>query len=226
MKFFCYPLFLPSISVFLTGIFLVVILCWGHRKELLNAKVKKREIIFRTMPLIVFPILLFLTYVIWPENCLARLAKPIAFATGLTVAYALWSLHLILLECITRKIPIVQPDSMNDQHWKDITEMPAGGEIVGRLELILYFIALLSNPVYIGGLLTFKIAAKWEAWKNIVQVPDHKLDAFPSEISYFIFRRKLGSRLLNRFLVGTFGNILFAVVGYGFYKWFLIVLDP
>lgn len=226
MKLFSSPLFLPTGCTFLSGILLVCVLCWACKRGILNSKDKK--LLFPTL-LIVFVVLIFLAYILKLENFLAEFTKPIQpipFIMGLTATQAFGSLLPILLKYTERKIHIELPDGISEKQWKDIWEVPKGGDIVGHLERILYFIALLFDPLYIGGLLTFKIAAKWEAWKNIVQVPQQRPEGFPSELNYFIFRRKLGSKLLNRFLVGTFSNILFAVVGYGFYQWFLIVLDP
>ena len=225
MNFFGPPLFLPSISVFLTGILLLVILCCGRKKKILDTKDK---VFLFPILLILLAILIFflVIYFFEPENITLRFAKPISFIIGLAATEALGSLIPMLFKHTEKKIHIERPIGMSDEQWRGLWQIAKGGCIVGHLERILYFIALLFNPVYIGGILTFKIAAKWEAWKNIVQVPQKKLEGFPSELSYFIYRKKLGSRLLNRVLVGTFSNILFAVVGYGFYLWFLKVLDP
>lgn len=227
MKLFSSPLFLPTGCAFLAGILLVCVLCWACKRGILDSK--NRVLLLSPIILIVFAILIFLAYILAPENFLTQFARPIQpipFIMGLAATEALGSLLPILLKCTERKIHIEIPGGISEKQWKDLWEVPKGGDIVGHLERILYFIALLFDPLYIGGLLTFKIAAKWEAWKNIVQVPQRKLEEFPSELSYFIFRRKLGSKLLNRFLVGTFSNILFAVAGYGFFRWFLIMLDP
>lgn len=219
-------LFLPIGFAFLTGIFLVCVLFRGRKKGILDSKDKKRKVLFLPILLIICAILIFLADILGFGNLPAEHAKPISFIIGLIATEAFGSLLPIFLNCTERKIHIESPVSISNKQWKDLWDVPEGGDIVGHLERILYFIALLFDPLYIGGLLTFKIAAKWEAWKNVVQVPQQKPEGFPSELSYFIFRRKLGSKLLNRFLVGTFSNILFAVAGYGFYQWFLMVLDP
>lgn len=61
----------------------------------------------------------------------------------------------------------------------------------------------------IGGWLAFKVAAKWEVWKNIVQVPD---SLGKSPIEYLKARSALGSYILTRFLVGTLANVLVGLV--------------
>lgn len=187
---------------------------------------KKWKIILVVLPSL---LLFFLSVLvnIYPEKVL-EFPKPISFIIGLSMTQALGSLLQRLLDFAVKDIGLDRhPTGIFKEQWDGLTRIPEGGIITGLLERTLFFIALwYEKPIYIGGLLTFKVATKWEAWKNIVQVPEQKPNGFPDDLSYFIFKRKLGSKHLNQFLIGTFSNILFALVGYGFYIWCWKVFDP
>jgi hypothetical protein len=68
----------------------------------------------------------------------------------------------------------------------------------------------------IGGWLAFKIAAKWEVWKNIHKFPDKFTDDPSNILDELRARNEIGSITLSRFLIGTLGNILV-----GFFSFFL-----
>jgi hypothetical protein len=104
-----------------------------------------------------------------------------------------------------------------EPEWRDalMTEGSGnGGALLGRLERLAFVGAypLLgrNSHLLIGGWLAFKIAAKWEAWKNIPQFPDKFTDP-PNTLDELRARNEIGSITLSRFLIGTLGNIL---VGY------------
>jgi len=152
-------------------------------------------------------------------NQIKNYPKAIPFIAGLIITIILgWFVVKKLMDCSTKKMD-EPPPGMSNNLWNELTSLKDGGKYIGNLERILFYIAFwYDKPILIGGILTFKVAAKWEAWKNIVQVPERKLNGFIDDTSYFIFRRQWGSKLLTRFLVGTFSNILIAFVGYGIYK--------
>lgn len=78
----------------------------------------------------------------------------------------------------------------------------------------------MGQYIMVGGWLAFKMAAKWESWKNIVQVPDNLDGVTP--LNWFKAREALGSYMFARFLIGTLLNLLIglvsAYVGLHFYE--------
>jgi len=120
------------------------------------------------------------------------------------------------------------PQSMDEKTWEILVRSAnRGGVCIGYVERTLFYISFFLNPLYIGGLLTFKVLAKWEAWKNIVKVPEKDVGLFKYNASdFFLFRFKWGGYFMTTFIIGTFSNIIFAAVGYGLYTWVVKVLDP
>jgi hypothetical protein len=85
------------------------------------------------------------------------------------------------------------------------------GDWIGFLERMLAFVAFWQDELTIvAGWFAFKLAAKWETWKNIVQFPD----TLPGTdvVDYLRARNALGSWLLGRFLLGTALNVLIGFV--------------
>jgi hypothetical protein len=182
---------------------------------------------------IFFPMLLFILGMaiyffglveILPEK-IPGIEKPelIGVVVGFLVMHAFGPLIPILKEYIK----LERHTSIDEETWKILMRYDSsklGGVCIGYIERTLYFIAFFWNPLYIGGLLTFKVLAKWEAWKNIVKVPGEC--KFTNNFDFFLFRFKWGGYFMTTFIIGTFSNILFAAIGYGFYGWVLKVLDP
>ncbi len=123
-----------------------------------------------------------------------------------------------------KKIP--PPKGVDPNNWMEAMMVPnkrAGG-MLGFLERIIVFVAMVANAhIVIAGWLTFKVATKWEVWGNIIQVPD-KLDG-TDEISYLSARRKLGSSVFMRFLLGTLSNVLLGMIAFGL-TWTILRLWP
>jgi hypothetical protein len=191
-----------------------------------------KDFICKKTDALLFPFLLILVAWILPlkpesDYALVEYPRAIPFIMGIAVTFALGTLLPSFLDIAERGLT-------TENQWSELEGIPggggylSGGYLIGLIERTLFFVAFYyEQPLLIGGILTFKVAAKWEAWKNIIQVPQKHLNGFPNgAYRYFIFRRRWGGKLFNRFVVGTFSNILFALVGYGFYRWFLIVLDP
>ncbi len=126
----------------------------------------------------------------------------------------------IFLGCLVRRIISLaaptpnQPSFISTEIWKQIIKRESGGAIIGILERFLSLIAFwVGEYSIIAGWLAFKLASKWEVWKNIIQVPN-SLDGVPA-LNWYAVRREIGSWILTRYLVGTLINILIGfVAGY------------
>lgn len=130
------------------------------------------------------------------------------------------------------------PKGIGTRDWKRVYE-PGKGMAdpapysLGTLERFLFLAAFSQGtekgPVIIGAWLAFKLATKWEVWKNVFQVPisigetkgrtgapkkKGKGPAKTSDISYLIIRSYWSSWLFNRFLIGTILNVLFAYIAF------------
>ena len=129
------------------------------------------------------------------------------------------SITLVLNLCVSKflekKKKLADPEkpaAFPEETWKVLTVKVGSGEWIGRFECVLSFISFCTgHPNIIIGWLAFKVAAKWEAWKNIVQMPDSLEDH--SSLDWYTARRAIGSWLLSRFLIGTLGNIIAGAVG-------------
>lgn len=98
--------------------------------------------------------------------------------------------------------------------WEKATQLrPRSAKLVGFFEQLMFFAALwLEVPLAIGGWLGFKVASKWEVWKDVIQVPSTD---FPvkSSLDALHARHVWGTKLLGRFILGPLANIVFAGVG-------------
>jgi hypothetical protein len=105
------------------------------------------------------------------------------------------------------------PNGIEPAKWIEIANPKRAGGKIGTVERLLILAAFWAGePTLIGAWLVFKIAAKWETWRNIIQVPATLGE--PSEVDGLIVRRALGNHIMARFLVGALANI-FA----GFIAW-------
>jgi hypothetical protein len=107
-------------------------------------------------------------------------------------------------------VRIERPEGVDPAIWKRVTEVEdlGTGKWVGRLEALLFVIALWANqPLIIGGWLAFKVAAKWEVWANVIQLP---VDLLQDALLDFEVRHRFGGILFSRFLIGTLANLLIA----------------
>ena len=107
------------------------------------------------------------------------------------------------------------PEGAYKENWKRVTKRGKGGSFVGFLERYISLAAFWAGDYkIIGGWLVFKVAVKWEAWKNVVQVPPKlKVEAI-SELEYLGARNSWGSSLFERFLSGTVLNIFCGFLAY------------
>ena len=104
-----------------------------------------------------------------------------------------------------------KPEALEQKPWEDLTYKVPGGWRIGLLERLLFLAAFWAgNYTLIAGWLAFKVASKWETWKNIIHVPEKVENV--SDLEWYIVRARLGSWILTRFWLGTLGNILIGLV--------------
>jgi hypothetical protein len=85
---------------------------------------------------------------------------------------------------------------------------------LGQFERIFFYTALYKqSPGLIAGWLAFKLASKWEIWNHIMKVPEEFSRNPDYPLTNFTAMNRWGSWLLERWLVGTLGNILVALLG-------------
>ncbi len=104
------------------------------------------------------------------------------------------------------------PNGLEEQVWEGIVGRGTGGKWLGLLERFFSFgIFWLEAYEVLAVWLAFKVASKWEAWGNVVQVPTDLPDV--DKTDYFRARNQLGSWLFTRFVSGTLLNVLTGLVG-------------
>lgn len=97
----------------------------------------------------------------------------------------------------------------DEPSWPDVR---AAGRAIGLLESLLFFVSIVVGyPVFIGAWLVFKVAAKWEAWGNIVRLPELPQANLNSDS--FRERWKFSTWLHSRSLLGTLLNVAIAGIG-------------
>jgi len=112
------------------------------------------------------------------------------------------------------------PTNFNPDIWEQIigrSDKNRAGKWLGILECLLFYVMIAStNYVAIAGWLAFKVAAKWEAWKNIVRFPD-KIESEEkiSELDFLRARTELGTWIMSKFLIGTMLNLFVGLISFG-----------
>lgn len=140
-----------------------------------------------------------------------------AFIAGIIMTLSVGYLSSIILEKVSSEIIGSIPAPWNSLFSSFHT---TGGKWIGRIERIIFFTGFwMDRFEVVPVILTFKIAAKWESWKNIVQVskdpPKKSPEDHPNEETYFTARSLYASYVLTRFLWGTFSNIAAGAGGLG-----------
>ena len=129
------------------------------------------------------------------------------------------------LDAKTKEAKPSAPAPIKEEDWNKVIDRASAGMWLGIFERLISLAAFwMSAPVIIAGWLAFKVASKWEVWRNVVQVPftlkvpDAVKNADSSEnvsqLAYLKARNRWGSWLLTRFLLGTLINILIGLVAY------------
>ena len=98
------------------------------------------------------------------------------------------------------------------------------GSYLGWFERILFFGSAYSSKYEIIGVwLAFKVASKWESWKNVVQVPDELPEQKTDEdaIDWLQAKKAFGGWNMMRFQIGVILNIFIGVGAAIFIKKFL-----
>src|SRR3990172_13278693 len=123
------------------------------------------------------------------------------------------SVKKIVNSC-TKDLEINVPTGLSESVWKDYTAniSAEGGKMIGFFERTLAFVSIWTGLVAVlGGWLAFKLASKWQVWSSIIKLPDEIEGVQPLE--YAVARRKWGSKVFTRFVVGTIANILAGFTG-------------
>jgi len=126
-----------------------------------------------------------------------------------------------LLERVARQedLQVKKPKGFPDEVWKTLMQTPGkeGGRWIGHFERLLFFVALTAGEVsLILAWAAFKVASKWDAWKNVYLVPDHLPRVDDAE--WFLARTRWGSKTYQRVLIGTAANITAALLGLALFK--------
>lgn len=103
--------------------------------------------------------------------------------------------------------------------WKDIIptkidKYVSPGGYLGFFERILFFGSAYGGKYEVIGVwLAFKVATKWNAWKNIVQVPESLPEKKnkEDEIQWLTAKREFSGWVMIRFQIGVILNILAGV---------------
>jgi hypothetical protein len=104
-----------------------------------------------------------------------------------------------------------RPPLLPDSVWNEHTRIADGGDWLGSLERTLFFAAFWTGTEsLVAGWLAFKLASKWEVWKNIIRVPPEA--PYEKGQEWFAATHTFGSWILQRFWIGTLLNVLLAFV--------------
>ena len=106
-----------------------------------------------------------------------------------------------------------KPEQIPQRVWDEHTTKNNGGPWLGFLERSLFYGALWSGAgTLIAAWLAFKLASKWEVWKNVIRVPNDQ--EAPNE--WFAATHTFGSWILQRFWIGTLLNLVLAMAAAAF----------
>jgi hypothetical protein len=101
-----------------------------------------------------------------------------------------------------------------EQIYKDVTYQE-GPKLLGCFETLFTVISVITYPLLIIGWLTFKVATKWETWKNIVDVQSNIDEETSKPFLNFYFRFLWGGKVMQQFWIGTMINIFAGIIGGG-----------
>ena len=150
-------------------------------------------------------------------------AFPLSAALGI-VAGLFFSVILCdpIVRFIVRQVRVepIQPSRAGSTaQWTLVTFVNSrGARWLGSLERALFVVALLQGArEIVAGWLLFKVASKWEAWHNIIRVPESVDDL--DTLEFLRYRHTWGVTIMQSFLVGTLANILAGLAGVVVARW-------
>ncbi len=126
-----------------------------------------------------------------------------------------------LIKIYSDKITIPLPKGLDAKKWNSLTGYDAaegggGAKFIGKLERLLFYIAILIHaPELIAAWIAFKLASKWETWNNMIKVPE-KLTGV-DQLEYLLARRRWGTKTYQRFLIGTILDFFAAIAGFALF---------
>jgi hypothetical protein len=134
---------------------------------------------------------------------------------GLLITVALGLLVPHVLAYAGKSISLDPPSGASDEQkreWKKLMKGNESGAVLGFLERLIFFAAFFAQAhIAVAAWLAFKVASKWNAWENVIAIPD-KLEGIEN-LSFLVARRNWGSHVLMTFLIGTACNILAGLLG-------------
>jgi hypothetical protein len=157
------------------------------------------------------------------------LVKAVVFVLGFLVAMLMGRHVQSVIDKVTTK-PIA-PNGISqaelDRALLIGEEEKPIAELIGLMERTLFFVSIYFGAyVLAAGWLALKVASKWAIWQNVVKMPDnfpYKENENVDSLKAFRVKNQWGGRLLNRFMLGTFYNLICGLCG-AVVSWFLLAL--
>ena len=146
---------------------------------------------------------------------------PLGLLLGYIIAIGMGQFFVSRVRSIKNSEDVFGNEEINTLWQKAIYvgKLTDSNAILGILEItIFYFSLIIHRPEGIVAWLSFKIVAKWETWTHIIELPDKIMDKDGNEINpikYLGARNRWATTVLQRFLIGTVGNIVAAFIGFG-----------
>jgi len=125
---------------------------------------------------------------------------------------------MLVLGWILRRIEVPAPPGVRSMEWDSAIRIPGQDTVllIGAADRIVAFFSIKDGkPEWLAAWLALKVAAKWDAWANITKVPP-KLPGV-ADLDFLRSRASWGARTYQRFIVGTFVNVLAGILGVGIY---------
>ena len=119
---------------------------------------------------------------------------------------------------ISRHIEVPRPPGVLSITWSAVTRIPGDDSVrlIGAADRLVAFFSIgYDKPEWLAAWLALKLAAKWDAWANIIKVPP-RLEGV-ADLDFLRSRVSWGARTYQRFIVGTFVNVLAGILGFGVY---------
>lgn len=121
-----------------------------------------------------------------------------------------WLVVGTLLRRVAPWSRVLPPTGISPDTWNQIlVAHPSATKLLGCLECLLAFGSFFAldkkdAALVLGGWLAFKVGSKWEAWQNLIKVPE-TLTNIP-EVEFLRARHQWGATLYQRMLIGSLLN--------------------